>query len=214
MRLAAHKWHLAVLAVVFFASGLVYAKTFGPYLTFDGEGPIGEFLKLFLLPLTGTAIMLIVSSLRRRGSTIEPQPSAEAAIDGILLIVVLFLASIHALLLAVLLSLRWVGPWTPRLVVVLVGLASIGIGNLLPRTRPNYAFGIRTARTLADRQLWIVTHRVTGYIAVAVGVTIVCAGLLMDRTGVGGAAGVTALAGAAVTLGCYWRFSVGVARRS
>ncbi len=214
MRLAEHRWHLVVLALAFFASGLVYANTFGPYLTFAGEGPIGEFLKLFLLPLTGTAIMLIVSSLRRHSSTVEPQPSAEAAIDGILLIVVLFLTSIHALVLAVLLSLRWVGPWTPRLVVVLVGLATIGIGNLLPRTRPNYAFGIRTARTLTDRQLWIVTHRVTGYIAVAVGVAIVCAGLLMDRAGVGGAAGVTGLAGAALTLWCYWKFSVGVVGRT
>jgi immunity protein, SdpI family len=214
VRLAEHKWHLAVLALAFLASALVYAKTFGPYLTFEGEGPIGEFLKLFLLPLTGTAIMLIVSSLRRQRSTFEHQPSAEAAIDGILLIVMLFLTSIHTLLLAVLLSLRWIGPWTPRLVVVLVGLATIGIGNLLPRTRPNYAFGIRTARTLADRQLWIVTHRVTGYVAVAVGVAIVCAGLLIDRSGVGGVAGVTGLAGAAVTLGCYWRFSVGVIRRT
>ena len=213
MRLAALKWHLAVLALAFLTSGLVYAKAFGPYLTFEGEGPIGEFLKLFLLPLTGAALMLIVSSLRRRGSTSGSQPSAEAAIDGILLIVMLFLTSIHALLLAVLLSLSWIGPWTPRLVVVLVGLATIGIGNLLPRTRPNYAFGIRTARTLADRRLWIVTHRVTGYIAVAVGVAIVCGGLLTDRTGVARVAGITGLAGAAVTLACYWKFSGDVVRR-
>ena len=40
---------------------------------------------------------------------------------------------------------EWIRAWGPRLVVVLFGSVFIGIGNLLPRTRPNLALGIRTS---------------------------------------------------------------------
>ena len=56
MRLAHHQRHVAILAAGFMASALVYAQAIGPYLTFEGEGPFGRFLKLFLLPITATAI--------------------------------------------------------------------------------------------------------------------------------------------------------------
>jgi uncharacterized membrane protein len=167
-----------------------------------------EFLKLFLLPITATVIMLIVGSLRTPRSKIIDDPSADAAIDDIIFFVVLFLIAVHALLLAVLLSVPWVGPWASRGVVVLVGLTLMGIGNLLPRTRPNHALGIRTARTLADRQLWMLTHRVSGYTAVAVGAATICGGLLIDQHNVAKAAGIPGIVGAAIILGCYLKFTV------
>jgi uncharacterized membrane protein len=203
MRLAHHQRHVAVLAGGFIASALVYAQAIGPYLTFDGEGPFGRFLKLFLLPITATAILLIVGSLRSQQPRSADDSTSEQAIDAILFFVILFLMSVHTLLLAVLLNISWVGPWTPRIVVVLVGLTTMAIGNLLPRTRPNYALGIRTARTLSDRQLWIVTHRVSGYVAVGVGAAIVGGGLLVEGAKVAAAAGVTAMIGAAITIVCY-----------
>ena len=70
-----------------------------------------------------------------------------------------------------------------RLVVVLFGSVFIAIGNLLPRTRPNLALGIRTSRTLSDRAFWIRLHRTCGYLSVALGVVIVVAGVLIQRPG-------------------------------
>ena len=57
------------------------------------------------------------------------------------------------------------------------GMALIAIGNLLPRTRPNLVIGIRTSGTLADRTLWMRTHRILGYIVVACGLAIIVAAI-------------------------------------
>ena len=57
----------------------------------------------------------------------------------------------------------------------MLGLTMIGIGNLLPRTRPNLAIGIRTHRSLADRTLWARIHRAAGYLLVTSGMVIVLA---------------------------------------
>jgi uncharacterized membrane protein len=55
----------------------------------------------------------------------------------------------------------------------MLGVTMISIGNLLPRTRPNLAIGIRTQLTLSDRALWMRVHRWAGYIVVAGGVVVV-----------------------------------------
>ena len=68
-----------------------------------------------------------------------------------------------------------------RVAVILFGLLLIACGNLLPRTRPNLAFGIRTRRTLANRELWMHIHRVAGYVAVALGLVIVLAGVFLTK---------------------------------
>jgi uncharacterized membrane protein len=64
-------------------------------------------------------------------------------------------------------------------VTVLFGAVLISVGNLLPRLRPNAVFGIRTARTLTDRAVWIQTHRLAGYVVVAVGGTMAAAPVLL-----------------------------------
>jgi len=59
--------------------------------------------------------------------------------------------------------------WVAELVPLMLGFTMISIGNLLPRTRPNLAIGIRTRLTLSDRALWIRVHRCAGYMVVACG---------------------------------------------
>jgi uncharacterized membrane protein len=90
---------------------------------------------------------------------------------------VLFVTGVHATMLIGLLGVLSGQAWAARIVPVLLGSVLIGIGNLLPRTRPNLAFGIRTSQTLTDRALWIRTHRLAGYIAVVLGSMIVVAAL-------------------------------------
>ena len=63
-------------------------------------------------------------------------------------------------------------------VPVMLGLALIVIGNLLPRLRPNIVIGIRTSRTLADRGAWARANRTAGYAAVGAGTSFLLAGLL------------------------------------
>jgi len=51
-------------------------------------------------------------------------------------------------------------------------------GNYLPKTRPNFFFGIRTPWTLSNDEIWVKTHRLAGYATVAAGVVILGISLL------------------------------------
>jgi uncharacterized membrane protein len=59
----------------------------------------------------------------------------------------------------------------------MLGITMISVGNLLPRTRPNLAIGVRTQRTLTDRAYWLKTHRRVGYLVVACGAALVLSAL-------------------------------------
>lgn len=198
---------LILLGFGFVASLVAYSHALGPYLTFEGEGPIGQILTLFLFPITATVIYYLIGSLRASRAVLPADPAADAALDSIVLCILVFLISVHLIVLSVLVQLEAVQPWASRGVVVLTGLTLIAVGNLLPRTRPNVALGIRTSRTLADRQLWMLTHRVSGYIAVAVGAVTVLSGVLASGLQVAQWPGVAFLVGAIVLIVCYWKFS-------
>jgi uncharacterized membrane protein len=141
-----------------------------------------------------------------RGGFPDNRP-ADAAIDSIVFCVLLFLISVHVIVLAVMVRFEAIQAWASRGVVVLVGLTLIAVGNLLPRTRPNVAVGIRTARTLVDRQLWMLTHRVAGYVAVSVGCVTVVSGLVLARERAAALPAIAFVVGVGVLAVCYWRFS-------
>ena len=94
-----------------------------------------------------------------------------------------------------------------RAVVVMFGLVLIAVGNLLPRTRPNVAVGLRTARTLTDPQLWQRMHRIGGYATVALGLVIAVSGVMLAHEAVGAVVGSAALA-VAMALFLTYRRSV------
>ena len=58
-----------------------------------------------------------------------------------------------------------------------------------------------------DRQLWVLTHRISGYVLVAVGVVTVISGLSMSGPLVPAAPGVAVLAGALIVAAYYLRVS-------
>ena len=62
-----------------------------------------------------------------------------------------------------------------------VNILMISIGNLLPKTRPNLAIGIRTRLTLSDRALWIRVHRSVGHMVVACGAVLVLSAMTVPR---------------------------------
>lgn len=58
---------------------------------------------------------------------------------------------------------------------LLTGTLFIGLGNVLPRLRPNWWMGIRTPWTLESDRVWRETHRVGGRVFVAAGVVVALA---------------------------------------
>lgn len=199
--------HRALLAGGFIASTLVYLEVFGPYLTYKGEPAAAQFLKIFLFPITAITIYRLLRALQTRHAAVAGDPAPDEAVRGIVFWIILFLMGVHALVLAVLVRVEVVEPWATRGVVVLLGLTIAAIGNLLPRTRPNIALGIRTSRTLTDRRLWMLTHRATGYLAVAVGAITIVSGAIGAGSHVAGVPA-TSMAVAATILFAYYQRAV------
>ena len=57
-----------------------------------------------------------------------------------------------------------------RTFYAIAGAALVVLGNVLPRARRNWWFGIRTPWTLSSDSVWTKAHRVGGYLFVAAGV--------------------------------------------
>ena len=68
-----------------------------------------------------------------------------------------------------------------RVVPALIGLQFIILGNVLPRARPNWWFGIRTPWTLSNDRVWVRTHRVGGYLLAGAGVVLLAGAALPGR---------------------------------
>jgi uncharacterized membrane protein len=198
---------LALLAAGFAASVLAATGVFGPYHAWDGQWPAERLLAIFLFPTTATVIAVLLQSLLRRHVAAGGNGDATAAAQSILFWVIAFLIGVHGLMLAVMTGVESLWPYASRAVVVMLGITLMAVGNLLPRTRPNLALGIRTARTLMDRQLWVLTHRVSGYVLVGVGIVTVFSGLSMSGPLVPAAPGLAVLAGALIVAAYYLRVS-------
>ena len=69
-----------------------------------------------------------------------------------------------------------------RVMPFAMGVFFVVLGNVLPRTRPNWLLGIRTPWTLSSDRVWERTHRVGGYLMLGAGLVAILAGLLVpDR---------------------------------
>jgi len=140
---------------------------------------LGAPMVAFLLP---TAVMVIDVLLR---GLVDKDPvgshSVPSVYDAIMLRFSIFVVGVHGAVLLAMLGLLFDRAWAGQIVPLTLGFAMISIGNLLPRTRPNLAIGIRTHRTLSDRALWIRTHRSTGYLMVACGAAIVLSAIAVPR---------------------------------
>jgi uncharacterized membrane protein len=121
---------------------------------------------------------------------------------------VLFVLALHLLVMSELTGLReaaGVRLSSGRAVVVLLGAVLIAVGNLLPQTRPNVAFGLRTSRTLSNAQLWQHVHRAGRYAAVGLGLVIAVAGVLLRDEAFGAVVAGAALLGGLTVMVTYRR---------
>jgi uncharacterized membrane protein len=147
-----------------------------PSWSVPGRGTVwlGAPMVAFLLP---TAVAVTDALLR--GLTVSHPVDETTAVnvlaiyDAIMLRFMVFVVGVHATVLAGLLGMLRGQEWAAQIVPLVLGFTMISIGNLLPKTRPNLAIGLRTHRTLSDRALWVRTHRSAGYLVVACGGVII-----------------------------------------
>jgi immunity protein, SdpI family len=121
----------------------------------------------FLLP----ALMLAFYALMQWYPSRDPRAANiakfRAAYDTVVTATIAFLTGVHVLALAS--ALGWEVDMT-TVVFVGLGVLFILLGNLLPRVRSNFIFGIRTPWTLSSESVWTRAHRVGGYAMVVAGI--------------------------------------------
>lgn len=137
--------------------------------------PVGAFL----MPLMALAIWGFMRGLPyidpRRANYLKFQGTYDLMIDA----VVTLLAAMHVVVLGH--ALGWPMPDVGKTAAVAVGALTMVLGNMMPRARPNWWFGIRTPWTLSSDRVWTSTHRVGGYLMTAAGVVAMLSAFLPAR---------------------------------
>jgi hypothetical protein len=194
---------IAVLGLGYLVGLIAYPHLPGPFLA---ERVSARILVAFTLPTTAVVIDALFRSLWAHDRIRSGNGAFESTYQAIVLRTLLFVVALHALVMVVLtgaidaLGLRLSAG---RMVVLLLGAVLIAIGNLLPRTRPNVAFGVRTTRTLTNTLLWQQVHRAGGYATVALGIVIAVTGLVLSHETLGAVISAAAFFAAMIVFASY-----------
>ena len=169
--------NLGAVVAGYVASAAAYSQIPIPEWVGSGLGSpdIVRPLIALTLPTAALVMTLVFGSLFKRERT---QPGDELSMETCQRIasrLVLYMIALHAVMLS---GLVGASRWASQVVLVLVGITLMGIGNLLPRTRPNSVIGFRTALAVRNRQAWIRLHRAAGRVTVGAGVAVAIAALL------------------------------------
>ena len=176
------KWiPLFIIAAAVLASASVYVdlpERIPTHWNLQGEvdGWSSRAWGVWMIPV----VIALLWGLMRLLPSIDPRGSNYVkfggAFEGIMLSVMLFMLGVHAIILR---SALGYPVDVDRLMPVSIGVLLVVIGNLLPRSRPNWFVGIRTPWTLSSDRVWEKTHRVGGRLFVIGGILIAAAGLFM-----------------------------------
>jgi hypothetical protein len=193
---------VAVIVIGYVAGLIAYPRLPGPFLE---QALFARNLVAFGLPTTALAIYALFHSLWTHDRVRSGNGAFEATYSTIVFCLVLFVVALHALVMAELVGQVVPRVWAMRAVVVLLGLTFVAVGNLLPRTRPNVAIGVRTRQTLANGQMWTQVHRVGGYVTVFWGVVIAASAVALSGPVLGLAISLSGAASVAVLVAAYRR---------
>jgi uncharacterized membrane protein len=170
---------LALLAAGIF-SAVVYAdlpERMPTHWNFAGEadGWSSRFRGAVMLPLVGLAIWALLQLLPRIDPLRENFEKFRSTYDTAINAILLFIAASHVFVIGV--ALGWPLD-VKRGLPIGIGVVCILVGNVLPRARRNWMFGVRTPWTLTNERVWERTHRLAGYLFVLLGVALLVAAAL------------------------------------
>lgn len=166
--------HLAILGSMFLAAALTWPTApermpihWNAAGEVDGYGGKGQ--GLLLLPCIALAQYLLLRFLPRADPGRANYTNFRGAYDTVRLAVLVLLAVVYGILHVYLRG----GRLEVTLVLpLLVGGLFVVLGNTFGKLRPNWFIGIRTPWTLSSKEAWTRTHRVGGWLMVALGLAI------------------------------------------
>ena len=121
-------------------------------------------MPLIMLGMYGLFFMIPLIDPRQRNFE-----KFSGAYELIISTIMLFMLALHAATLV-----NGAGRTVPmeRFTPAALGVLLIIVGNVLPRARSNWFVGVRTPWTLSSEESWAKTHRLGGYLLVALGVAL------------------------------------------
>lgn len=169
------KWYPWVLVMLTFAFTIVVYGRLPERIPTHWDtagnvnGETARTLGAWIMPATLLVLALVLPRLPsidpRRANYEKFRPTYDIVIAAILTM----LALLHVATLGA--ALGWPVPMefiTP----LLAGSLFILLGNVMPRARPNWMFGIRTPWTMTSDRVWERTHRLGGALFVIAGIVI------------------------------------------
>jgi uncharacterized membrane protein len=143
------------------------------------DGHVARAWGVWLMP----GVLLVLAILLPRLPGLDPRrenyekfrPSYDLVMNSIMTLI----AVLHAATLGA--GAGWPVPME-RITPLMVGAMFVVIGNVMPRARPNWLFGIRTPWTLSNDRVWERTHRLGGLLFVIAGVILALSALLVPAS--------------------------------
>lgn len=134
--------------------------------------PAGAFAIMPLAAAFATAVFALAPRLERSRANLRKSRQAYAVFwVGIIAMLALAQAVIVLNALGVRLDVA-------RGLAAALGAFLVATGNVLPKTRPNAVFGVRTPWTLASERVWTRTHRLYGWASVMLGLVLIALAVL------------------------------------
>jgi immunity protein, SdpI family len=142
----------------------------------DGYG--GKFVGLLLLPLVTLGLYGLFLVLPRFDPGRANYQSFIGAYNVIRITLVVFMAALYGVTVIAAFG-RPIDVGT--LVPLGVGALLVVLGNLLGKIRPNWFVGVRTPWTLSSKLSWTKTHRLAGWVFIALGPLVALTGMLRSN---------------------------------
>jgi uncharacterized membrane protein len=178
------KWYPAFLvAVAAVASIIAYPRLPDRVPThFDIRGNPNAYGPKWVSTIIFPLMILALWGIMRGLPKIDPRRAnyarMQSTYDLVVNLTLTMITALHLLILG-----GTMGNRVPfvRLMPAVIGVFFIAIGNVLPRAKPNWWFGIRTPWTLSNDRVWERTHRVGGYVMTAIGLLAIVSALLATQ---------------------------------
>ena len=138
----------------------------------DGQvnGWSGRAFGAFFLPVLMAAMWGLFALLPRIDPRARNYDKFRATYDAVVAALILMALVGHVAVVGA--GLGW--PVSiARVYPVMIGALLVFFGNLLPRARSNFFFGIRTPWTLSSERVWERTHRFSGAATVLAGIVVI-----------------------------------------
>lgn len=143
-------------------------------ITGEADGFLPRDAALLMLPFIAMLVLALLVGAQRLAGEQRRQASRFAIAAVVPALLALFTAiQVGTVMIGSGLAVDMV-----RVVVVGVGVLFIVLGNVMPKTQPNWIAGIRLPWTLSDPVNWQATHRMGGLLMMAGGAVIVLAAIV------------------------------------